>query len=1664
MLRLQHVFHIVRKQGKVSLTQKGRMPIAQAGEWLERHPLILPILILILGGGFRFYNLNWDNGYQLHPDERWIYMVLSGANGNPPIGLPTSWAQFLRTAPCNNVPNCGNSPLDPHFFAYGSLPFYLLAVLAGTMGFLGQHVSLLSAWAQVDTYGGLPPVGRALSGCLDLASVLLVFFIARRVFGYWTGVLAMALAAFTVLDIQLSHFYAVDTVLTPLALGTLLASVHIAQHDSRRAYVAAGILFGAALATKTTALFLVIPMGSAVVLGIWTRTPWTRRGSLLQDARRHYELIARELNAGLQWLLAAYIIGALTFVVCEPYAVLDRAQLLNDIAGQTRMLVTNTTGYGTPFMVQYAHTVPYLYQIQNMIFWEMGLPLGIAACAGVTFYLVRNTVRLHPDQAVLLLWILPYFLFVGRFFAKFNRYMLPITPVMTVLGAALLVLLARRATRFDRRVLWGAPLAVVTFAAFLYSLAYMNIYEHANTRVAATNWIYSAIPAGTTIAVESPWDDPLPLPTGALSASRYHTINLDLYADELSPAGVRAKVKNISDALVHAQYIILSSERMIRSIPRLPTYYPVATRYYDLLQSDRLNFRQVLQFQRHPQLGPVVVHDYPADESFHVYDHPDVRVYRRVSTITGAEAAALLTTPPATGSTAPAAAVAPSPVRARVTPDSRLMLTNSQWRQDQAGPTFDSMFTPGGFAMQHPVIVWLLFLELLGLLAFPITFLVFGNFADRGFVIAKTFGLLLLGYVVWITVSTGAATYDRGLIELVIGLFIVLSGVLYWRVGGDIVRFMRHEWRRVLVGEAVFLAGFLIFVLLRAWYPDLGHQNSPVSAANLGVGRMGEKQMELAFLNAVVRSRVFPPYDPFFAHGYINYYYYGFFLVGTVCKAVQISPIVGFNLAIATFFGMLVGSASSVVLTLTRRIAPAVLAGAFVGVFGNLNGGWQLIRGLMSVAATHSAVPFYGGLLNVLSGLQQIAFNGRALPPFDYWESTRILPPVGGPITEFPYFTYLFADLHPHLMAFPMTAAALALAVNFIGPRARGWRFGLWIAMSGIVLGAIAVTNPWDFPTYGVVLAVGVLAGVYLVQRRRGIGALVGPLAWLVAVAFISTVLYLPFKLGYQTVFTTGVGLTRDITPALLGSAMSAGDMRDALVTPLRFYLEHFGFFLFAIASYVVLIVAAQTRAPERYRRGSDVIRFAFYYRDRPGQLWRAMRAARCMVARHPAVIDPAVAAACAVVVIGLLLLQYFLLAFLLALALLALFALWKGARSLPPAHLFVLALSLVPIGLSAGTQVVFVKDFLAGGADFRMNTIFKFYNQAWLLFAISAACALYFFLDRDTHKANTKHHRPHGLRHEHASDGSYTEVDRQEPHGLQAFFSRARRSPLAPLGPSVLAFSSAEGVGNMASLPEQAAPLEETIAPPPSGMPADGVLTGPTPGKSDRSRLPGYRVFLLATRRPAWTSALVLLALGCLIYTYAGTVSRETVRSNWLPAGSVPFTLDGMAFMKVAYPGDYAAISWMNAHIRGAPVVAEADGTPQNVGTYYDWRSRVSQFTGLPDILSGIHEGEQRWQDEIDPSSLCGAVLDSASCLRTNHSRIFDVNALYDSTSTAEAWRVIKTYGVRYIYVGFSERQCTPVQCYSRAGLHKFDAMVGHGLRIAFRARHTTVYEVTRA
>ncbi|MGB8345500.1 MAG: DUF2298 domain-containing protein, partial [Ktedonobacteraceae bacterium] len=192
---------------------------------------------------------------------------------------------------------------------------------------------------------------------------------------------------------------------------------------------------------------------------------------------------------------------------------------------------------------------------------------------------------------------------------------------------------------------------------------------------------------------------------------------------------------------------------------------------------------------------------------------------------------------------------------------------------------------------------------------------------------------------------------------------------------------------------------------------------------------------------------------------------------------------------------------------------------------------------------------------------------------------------------------------------------------------------------------------------------------------------------------------------------------------------------------------------------------------------------------------------------------------------------------------------------------------------------------------------------------------------------------------------------------------------------------------------------------------------------------------------RRAWSVALVVLVLGCSIFLVEGTAARIGDHQLWAevqpPAVSANYTptLDGFAFARSWYPGDAAAITWLNDHVSGSPVILEGVA-PQS----YQWYNRVSVYTGLPDVVGWPdHEEEQRYPNQV-------------------LSRVNDANTIFTTPDKGQALQLLHLYNVRYIYVGALERQ---LYASAPGGLAKFQQMVGSTLRIVYNTDGVIIYEV---
>ena len=1762
-------------------------------------PIIRPallLLILIVAGYFRFTGVNWDEDQLLHPDERYVGVLAST------IRSPKDTSEYFDS---------GASPLNPfntdwgRDYVYGTLPLFLgrytaewldtgcrpmdgapdadAIAPAAAPRLVGQ---LLFGDRVKDCVRGTftsftntTLIGRFGSGLADLLAVLVLFLIGRRLFGWRTGLLAAALSAVAVLQIQQAHFFTVDstanlfTVLTLYFCARMVTRQSPFTSDQSRfsnltsivALLADGLLAGLAAGCALASKVSVWPLVPLIVLSAIV--------ALARDRSRGAAPVFYTFAA----LVLAGVGAFAAFRVAQPYAFVGNSPVEFDLtlsqcaSGDGDMLhrvcaiaaelptpirvvfapsgrwiqkLSLAQGFvnGTidaPFGHQWANRTPIIFPLTNLVFWGMGIPLGLAACIGLLVGL-RQLLRGRRWWAYLIpvVWGGLYFLYQSTQWTKSMRYLLPVYPVLCLLAAAWLVAVWRgnRAQKADGRtqnteyrtqtgavrlgsvfwrldsVFWNlasvVSIPIVVAGTLIWALAFTTIYRQPVSRIAASYWAYENIP--TAITVE--WLTPdgatagrlqLPVREWSLTPGQVQTLllrpdedaapvgstTLQLRFNKLRGAGslrvtlidpatnqevaltrgvisadnpvvsfagitwdkpylaefemltgdsltARAsvvanehwddavprnldgkdaygayyfglssstdgqiqnyaeedpgKLPQMLDWLDEADYLVMSSNRLYGSIPRLPWRFPMATEYYRALFNGELGFELVADFHSFPRIGEFLFNDqempqplrhtpntrgttqdiwvpYPtAEEAFSVYDHPRVLIFKKTADYSRALAEQVL------GKYDPTRTIKQTPLDAINTPRGMLFDDTTRAAQ-QANGTWSELFprsSPLNQSQLLAVLAWLALIEVLGLIAFPLILVAVSRqtddgrrttdnpksaiqnpkLLDGGYSFAKALGLLLVALISWWLGSTKLAMFTAAQIWAVVAALAV-TGLLVWiRFRSLIAQVLKARAPIIIASEVVFLLGFAIWLMVRAGNPDLWHPY-------MG----GEKPMDFAYLNGVLRSSYFPPIDPWFSGGYINYYYFGFVLIGAPIKALGIDPAIAYNLAVPTLFGLTAcgafGLAASfyafrhpralsaplahgeptgdkvtgdkvtgdnvspihpVTLSPSHLVTPpirprrAILVGVLAALFAVGVGNWGqpdvIFPAWQKLGGIEEGVP---PLAATVDGFVKWV-QGEALPIYPnwpYWNPTRLSDAV--PIAEFPQFTFLYADLHAHMLAMPLVYLAVAFAIAF----AAGVRKWLTIGLAAIVVGALWPTNSWDYPIY-LVLTLGALIVGALHERgldgRHSAGSALSALARalpaLVVFVVLTRAFYVPYLENY-------------------GSAYNQVDRWQAETTPLAVYRTVYGLFLVPLIVYFVWGI---------------------------WQTWRS----RPPGARNGVMSLALVAAgATAVLVIGLATQNVSIVivaAPMIVLSFLA--ALMPGATG--PTRV----LWLMTAGAFALT--LFVEVFTLRGDIGRMNTVFKFYIQAWLLLSISAPVVFVWQVERMS----------------------------------------ATRTPEAPV--------TDNASGQVAAV-----------------RPRRMNLTG-------------------SVLRPIFVAGVVASLLVAAMYPAFAIPAKVNDRYTQ----AAPKGLDGMAYMRFAerFEGingkertfplsyDYEAIRWMQDNVQGSPTIIE--GTTR--GDLYRWGNRFSIYTGLPAVIGWQwHERQQR------------AALDD----RIVYDRDNDLVEFYNTPDIGQALMLIRRYNAGYIILGDLERVY-----YEESGFAKFGEMVERGyLELAYQNPGTTIFRV---
>lgn len=927
-----------------------------------------------------------------------------------------------------------------------------------------------------------------------------------------------------------------------------------------------------------------------------------------------------------------------------------------------------------------------------------------------------------------------------------------------------------------------------------------------------------------------------------------------------------------------------------------------------------------------------------------------------------------------------------------------------------------------------PTLLWWLVIQLCALTALPLTWRWLARLPSRGYPLAKAMGLLLVSFVLWLAAIFHLLPNRVGGI---VAALVIVAGVSAWVGRGGLVRqplaapsargnrphdrdaaaglaqagemgrplfaWLRANWRLVLATELLFLFVFAAWAAFRAYNPDIAGT---------------EKPMEFAFINGVLGSRFFPPQDPWLSGYAISYYYFGYVMLGILIQLTGVDPAIGFNLGVALWYALAMIGAFGIVYDLVRLAeanGPKVETAAPEPTIRSTQ------YAIRSTPAAGRGIAFgilgavFVGVLANLEVLVEFAYH-RGLAPLSWikWLDIKQLtdaPPTGGwtggfwwwwrasrvihdrdllgatieVIDEFPFFSFLLGDMHPHVLALPFVLLAIGLALNLL-LEAGGWKVevGRWrlagggwrmeeggespatggetgdegrgtgdrrsgsassagiapsssrftfhasrltfdvsrflrflgaltslgapgIALYAIVLGALAFLNTWDFPIY---LALATLAlGVGLARQNGLQRAVVGrALAGGALLGVWGVLFYLPFYVGFQS---------------------QLGGILPNLLFPSRFsqYLVMFG----PLLVLAVFFLALMSWSPvgkhghgSLLRRGLAVLPWTLIG---PTALLALLFGSLLLLPQGRAFLDtvldnPAVqahvgdrsAGELAALILRVRIQNpwtYLVLAGLIAWAVGLIWARLEDrggqqpistgesseTNEAPPIYqstilsitdLFALLLIGLALLLTFAVEFVYLRDLFGS----RMNTVFKFYYQAWIMLALAAAYAV----------------------------------------------SRLARREVA-----------------------------------------------------------------LGFKLPALTLA-GLLVFGGLLYPLAAIPSKADGFQGQP-------TLDGLAHLRRYNPADMLAIEWLRANVATDAVVVEAPG-----GSYSpEGAQRVSMSTGNPTLL-GWDFHERQWR---------GAAYD-----RLTAGRPEALDQIYRGARAEDLPKLLDKWAVDYVYVGALERR----------------------------------------
>ena len=624
-------------------------------------------------------------------------------------------------------------------------------------------------------------------------------------------------------------------------------------------------------------------------------------------------------------------------------------------------------------------------------------------------------------------------------------------------------------------------------------------------------------------------------------------------------------------------------------------------------------------------------------------------------------------------------------------------------------------------------ITWYLIIQVISLLILPFSWSIFSNLPDRGYAFSKSLGVLLVGFILWMGTTLNLMSNNSShawLALAILGLssFIFNRKIFHRNNQGvyTILEWLKSNLSLVVVCELIFLIGFAFWSIVRAHDPGVNHTEQP---------------MDLMFMNGIWTSSTYPPHDPWLQGFPIGYYYFGYWLLTILGRLACIGPNIAYNLGQASWFGLFLLGTFGISYNLlalnddndekrTTKGRSFFIWGGFFMAF---------------------VVVFAGNLKSFFDSIARIENNTN----WWWWQSSRVIQDsnlLGRPveiINEFPIFSFILGDNHPHLLAIPFVLLVIGLSLNlFISKYSNNtdptkidqkhshvWSYltfryrqllkvvpfgGIGFAIICITSGAIILLNTWDFPGCFLIITISLFFALLGLKegeknehgRFLSKAAVTTALFVIVSLVFI-IIIYFPYLITAQSQFlgflpnllnpTDFLQFFLVIGPFLIGIVILLCHALNIID------LFKKGFFISIFLVFALpLVYLGATILLGIWTDSLEFVENSFFTNHADFNEYLITSLTRRI--KHPITF----------IVVGMLIASTW-------------SALWKNEqqRSIGKKYSPGLSFSLILAGI--GLFMVYVPEFIYIHDLFsnRMNTVFKFYYLAWPLLGISSLFAI---------------------------------------------------------------------------------------------------------------------------------------------------------------------------------------------------------------------------------------------------------------------------------------------------------------------------------------------------